>query len=816
MAKPTFRTSGRRFLALAGTSRFAARPRLAAGAFLAMGAIALPSAAYADCTATGTTVNCTGTSAAYSNGSSGITVNTATSASVTAPLVIGASGTLNNAGTISGSGAYAVVQYGNNATITNTGTISSTGAASGAAAISVGTNSTVTNSGSLTAESGYPAVEFGAGGTFINTTSATTAVVGDIQFGTNTGSNVATLLNSNVTYGLTDSVYATGNAKIDNEGTWTGNFVQTAVNGTVTFNNGLTDAATSTTTGADFTGILQIGDTATVVNDGTLLLYSGSVINSLQTGGSSFTNNGVVTLGTVSAPEKLTIYGNYTQSSTGILNISIAAAGVTTPVAGTNYSQLYAANGTSLSGGTVSLAGTLNLNVEAGFYATGSVYDVVLADKSITTNNLSLTGTSLPFVTFCAANAYNSSTKTCGSTTSTNAVITNSSGQQAYELIAVHTTDYVGSIQTLGLATGNTRTDVNQRAVAGGLNNLISTANSTPSGAEASFLGYVDVLSSVQQVRDFLTSSSPEGYYGYVTALRDEARSFSRAIDLRIEDQNSNHDEDGWWLTGRTQFDFGSAQQSYRTKSNLYGFNLGYDFSGPHHVLGIAGTVSFDSLKYGADTMSGTNRDFGIAAYAGQNFGAIHLTGSAAYNFGHLSANKNLILGDYNFTNTARASEHLIDVNAKVGYQFHLHGWQLEPYAGIDYMNGKVNGFTESSTLLASELSVEAMKANRTDLVVGYTLTKDHGVFRPYARFALRDRISGANADAVTAAYDTSDVTAQYFTVSANDEGRKEFDTDLGVNWVFDDAGSLFVGYQGTIRNHFQSHGINFGIRIEF
>jgi len=269
-------------------------------------------------------------------------------------------------------------------------------------------------------------------------------------------------------------------------------------------------------------------------------------------------------------------------------------------------------------------------------------------------------------------------------------------------------------------------------------------------------------------------------------------------------------------MTARGQFDFSGAQQSYRTKSNLYGFNLGYDFSGPHHVIGIAGTVTFDSLKYGADTMTGKNRDFGIAAYAGQNFGPLHLTGSVAYNAGHMSATKTLILGDYTFSNYGRAGEHLIDVNAKAGFQFHVHGWQLEPYVGIDYMNGKVNAFTETSSLLASELSVQAMSANRTDLVVGYTLTKDHGVFRPYARVALRDRLSSKAADSVTAAYDTSDVTAQYFTVSANDEGRKELDTDLGVNWVFDDAGSLFVGYQGTVRNHFQSHGINFGIRIEF
>ena len=41
-------------------------------------------------------------------------------------------------------------------------------------------------------------------------------------------------------------------------------------------------------------------------------------------------------------------------------------------------------------------------------------------------------------------------------------------------------------------------------------------------------------------------------------------------------------------------------------------------------------------------------------------------------------------------------------------------------------------------------------------------------------------------------------------------------DAKLGMNIVFDDAGSLFFGYRGTMRSGYSSHGINAGIRIEF
>jgi len=129
-------------------------------------------------------------------------------------------------------------------------------------------------------------------------------------------------------------------------------------------------------------------------------------------------------------------------------------------------------------------------------------------------------------------------------------------------------------------------------------------------------------------------------------------------------------------------------------------------------------------------------------------------------------------------------------------------------------MKGKVKSFTESGALTAAELTVGEMKADRTDLIAGASLTRSHGVFRPYGRVTYRTKLGSSNNANVSAYFDG--LSGNGFTVTANPEGKHEIDADAGINWVFDDAGSLFVGYQGTIRNKFQSHGINFGIRIEF
>ena len=177
MAQPSVRTP--LLQNIARRSAVLTRGRVSRNALIALGAagLAMPGAAWAQCTLSGSTVNCTGTASSYSNTSNGITVNVASGASVQAPLAItGSGGILNNAGTISGSGSYATASFGNGANITNTGTITSTGSAAGSAAISVGTNSTVTEgaasgtaAGTLTAVTGTPAVTFGTNGTFVQT-----------------------------------------------------------------------------------------------------------------------------------------------------------------------------------------------------------------------------------------------------------------------------------------------------------------------------------------------------------------------------------------------------------------------------------------------------------------------------------------------------------------------------------------------------------------------------------------------------------------------------------------------------------------------
>jgi uncharacterized protein with beta-barrel porin domain len=780
-------------------------------------ALLLPAAAWAQCSASGSNVTCSGTSTSYTyTGTSAANITVNSGATVTAPITATVSGsTLTNAGTVSNTAAAGGVVLGDNATVTNNGTITSTGTTSGATAITVGANSTVTNNGTLTATSGTPAVYFnGVGGTFINNTASTAAVTGTIQYGTNTGSNVAKFYNYNTAYGITGTVTGSGNMYAYNNGIFTGNFQQTASSGTsVTFVND---------TSGTFAGIINTGNVTSLTNNGTMSLYGttalASQLGTLLDGNSTLTNNGTLYIGTQAAPTQVTVYGNVVLNSGSTLNVAIASAGASLPTAGTSYSQLYASNasGSLGTGGNITLGGTLNVNVAAGFYSTGSKYNLLVADKAITGSFSTVNATTL--VTTSTTDSSGVTTTTTSSNPlafvsfSTGGVVTLSSGQQAYQVTATHLL-YSDVIKAAGGST-------NQISVAKGLDPLITTAtnavNASTSDPSITLLSMVDVMDTTQ-AKVFFDTVSPEGYYGYATALRDQANSFARTVDLRMNDQNSNHPEDGWWMTGQGQFQVGGIKDTskgFKTKDNLFGFAAGYDLSGPNHVIGLAFNASFDSLTFGANNLTGTNRDLAIAAYAAQNFGKLRLSGQLAYNYGHLSATHIATIGSYSTTANASASEGLFKATANLGYNIDAGSYKLTPFVGIDFNKGQVNSFTEQNAG-AADLTVGSIKADRTDALAGVSFTRNKGIFRPYARFAYRHKVGGGDNNIINAYFDGDNTTA--FQVTALATGKSEYDANLGVNWVFDDAGALFVGYQGTMReNKYSAHGINLGIRLEF
>jgi uncharacterized protein with beta-barrel porin domain len=737
--------------------------------------------AWAQCVpdSSGVNVTCAGTSPAYSNTADGVTLTSQTGGTVTGPVVLGNSASVSNAGTITGVAGSATLQAGNNSTVTNTGTITQPNATSGSVGIVLGDTSSVVNSGTLTAPLGTTVASFGRGGSFTLTSAGPAAVTGNVLFDTNVvpgtpiGPSVASFVNQNTAFGFQGNVSSIGNTSIDNAGLFTGGIGQTQSGSAVTIVN---EAA------GVFTGTINTGDPTNLTNNGMMTLNGASGLQAAINGGapaSVLTNNGTLNVGATTTASQLNINGNFVQSAGGTLGITLKSTNGS-PVAGTNFSQVLAT-------GTATIAGTLNLNVVAGYYPSGSTYNVVVGNGGVSGGFSAVTGNGLTFISFVPVG-----------------VVTLSGSQQAYQIKAIRTTTYAAAIASVATPT--------ELAIATGYQGVISAADLAPVGAAATLAGQTDVLT-VAQAQTFFDSVSPAGYLGYANAMRDQANLFQRQVALRMTDQNSTHAEDGLWFQAGGNVFGKAARGTPNSRETGYQIDFGYDISGPKYVLGAAFSYSQDHLTYGLGNLVGHNNAYILGGYGAYHFGSLVASGQVSYQLGNFTANKVVTAGATTYTTSAHAADRLLTASATLGGELKAAGLSVTPFVGIAKQVGSISAFSEINAG-AADLSVGRIRANRTDLLAGATMTKADGSLRPYLRATYRSQI-GSGSDAGVTAYFNGDPTTT-FTVAGQPAAKHQGDVDAGVNIVVNDEGGFFVGYQGTFRSDLTSHGVVAGVRLEF
>ena len=772
--------------------RISVRTALRIAMFTSAAGVALVStAASADCTAdsSGANVACTGASTGYTNLGNGISLSSDSTAAITGPILLGNQATVTNGGSITSSTTAPILQVGTDSSITNTGTISETDSGNGSPAINVGDGGTLTNSGNLSTTAGNALVQFGQAGTFINNSGAPSAVTGNILFGPNVDGGTSTLKNYNTAFGIDGSIYSSGNTDIYNDGLFQGTFVQTPTGGLVTLTND---------TAGSYTGSLTTGDPTQLVNAGTMTLNAPTNIGSARLGVSSFSNTGTLTVGT-DAPVEMVVNGSFANSATGTLNIVVHSNGTAAPVAGTSYSQIYAAGPS----GSATLAGTLNLVPSPGFYPTGSTYNVVLADQGITGSFATVKGNTLPFISFVPVG------------------ITTIGTQEAYTVEAVRSETYAEALAGIGTPA--------QIAIAKGLEPLVASANATPTGAAATFIGDVDLLT-LPQTQTLLDQINPANYLAYAQALTDQVNLFDRQVMMRTMDGPTDQPRSGGWMDASGQFHVGSTPADSSTE-RMWGLTAGYDLGGKHWLLGAALGFSSATVSTPSASMDGHNHAFMLGGYGAFDAGPFTATGQVDYDLGSLSATKSLSLA-YTTTTTAATStsaattattatntsvtaspgDHLLKLTGTIGFNLHVAGVQATPFVGADYARGAINGFTEAGGG-AADLTVAQIEINRKEVLAGLNVTAGSGDVRPYVRAEYRAQLGSGSSNDVSAYFNGDPTTS--FTVEGLNPGKHELDLDEGINAMADDA-TVFIGAQETVHSDMTEVGVHGGFRIPF
>ena len=545
--------------------------------------------------------------------------------------------------------------------------------------------------------------------------------------------------------------------------------------GTLSLTGTLAAATTTVASGAILSvdGTLT-SPTLTVASGGRLIGGIGTAPGTII---GAVTNNGTIAPG--HSPGILAISGSYVQTGTGTYAADVYGNGTSTVVAGVDFDRI-AVSGVP---GTAALAGTLAVTQGGGLYVTGTTYDIITTTGGISGAFTTVTGTSIS-----AFQSLSNLVASGGGIQGTN-----------YRLVVIRANAY----NTVAL-------NPNQVAVANGLTGIIGSAGSAPT------INKIDSMNAAQ-AQALFQGLNPEPYAAYATALQDQGELFTRQVGQRLAATTGEDAKTGLWVNGYGQWANGKSRD-YRFGSDhrVVGGAVGVDFGSGPVRFGVAGGYSEDEVTYLGLNSAGKSKSWQVGGYMGYGSGPLHFNAQVAYITGNITATKLVAAGSgFNLIQGTAAVDtkgHLFKGIATVGYNVGGASLTFEPYVGIDFTSGRINGFTETG-MGTLNLTVRDIEAKRTDLVVGARFAAPTGSIVPYANVAYRYNLND-NPSVVTGYF--NGVSSAPFTVSAIGSGRSAFDVDVGISAKIGTGASVFVGYQGTFRNDLNSHGANGGVRISF
>lgn len=257
------------------------------------------------------------------------------------------------------------------------------------------------------------------------------------------------------------------------------------------------------------------------------------------------------------------------------------------------------------------------------------------------------------------------------------------------------------------------------------------------------------------------------------------------------------------------------AQSGFKTTTKVVTVGADYRFPS-NHVLGAA--IAFPKADTDLDNGNGnqTAKGYGFSVF-GSYVPIKNAYIDGILNVGHnkYDSQRTQMLGGFA---TSHTNGNQLGLAVSAGYEFNRGALALTPFARLEYIDAKVNGFEESGNSKEA-LSISEQRIKATTLTVGgqasYALSTSWGVLMPNARIELQ-HVADRNIKDVTALI-PGDPTVLPGTIPILGEDRTFGTYALGLSAVFPRGVSAFFNYEQLFgKDNFSDRHYTLGVRIEF
>ena len=263
--------------------------------------------------------------------------------------------------------------------------------------------------------------------------------------------------------------------------------------------------------------------------------------------------------------------------------------------------------------------------------------------------------------------------------------------------------------------------------------------------------------------------------------------------------------------------DFDVARQSavdtqlgFKTRTNSVTIGTDYRVSG-NNVLGasVAFLNSSSDLSAGAGTQDAKGYGF---TFFGSFVPTADAYVDAIVNIGHNNYDGRRQSGTTSFSGDTSGNQWGFALSA--GYAFNNGALALTPYGRVEYVDAKVDGFTESGGSGVATISDQRIKATTLSLgaQASYAISTSWGVLIPNGRIEFQHLANSSRSDLTAQSGSTAPVP---ISVVGQDKNYGTF--AVGASGVFGSGVTAFFNYQQLFgKSNVRDQLYTVGLRIDF